>query len=159
MLCLILKPTGEGVMLTGILWWVLRGGAVALDAATRGLKTAMVEADDFSAGWVTHAHTALLSHVVGGFVGSPTCLWVIDGRWLAGWLRACLTVWLAACLPVRLAGWLPAFLLACLLAVACCSTSGRSTKLIHGGIRYLETAFKKLDYGSYELVKVTHQTP
>jgi glycerol-3-phosphate dehydrogenase len=33
-------------------------------------------------------------------------------------------------------------------------TSGRSTKLIHGGIRYLETAFKKLDYGSYELVKV-----
>jgi glycerol-3-phosphate dehydrogenase len=32
-------------------------------------------------------------------------------------------------------------------------TSGRSTKLIHGGIRYLETAFKKLDYESYELVK------
>src|SRR3546814_479068 len=32
-------------------------------------------------------------------------------------------------------------------------TSGRSTKLIHGGIRYLETAFMKLDYGSYELVK------
>lgn len=73
-----------------------------------------------------------------------------DG-WLAGWLAACLSVWLAACLT--------AFLLACLLAVACCSTSGRSTKLIHGGIRYLETAFKKLDYGSYELVKVTQQTP
>ena len=35
------------------------------------------------------------------------------------------------------------------------STSGRSTKLIHGGIRYLETAFKKLDYGSYALVKVS----
>jgi len=32
-------------------------------------------------------------------------------------------------------------------------TSGRSTKLIHGGVRYLETAFKKLDYGSWELVK------
>lgn len=32
-------------------------------------------------------------------------------------------------------------------------TSGRSTKLIHGGIRYLEAAFLKLDYGMYELVK------
>ena len=58
------------------------GSGVALDAQVRGLKTAMVEADDFSAG-----------------------------------------------------------------------TSGRSTKLIHGGIRYLETAFWKLDYGSYTLVQ------
>lgn len=33
------------------------------------------------------------------------------------------------------------------------STSGRSTKLIHGGIRYLETAFKKLDIESYYLVE------
>lgn len=33
------------------------------------------------------------------------------------------------------------------------STSGRSTKLIHGGIRYLETAFKKLDKESYDLVE------
>lgn len=32
-------------------------------------------------------------------------------------------------------------------------TSSRSTKLIHGGIRYLEAAFKKLDLGSYKLVK------
>lgn len=32
-------------------------------------------------------------------------------------------------------------------------TSGRSTKLIHGGIRYLETAFWKLDIGSYKLVQ------
>ena len=32
-------------------------------------------------------------------------------------------------------------------------TSGRSTKLIHGGVRYLEAAFKKLDYGSFKLVK------
>ncbi|CAN0282967.1 unnamed protein product, partial [Ectocarpus sp. 4 AP-2014] len=32
-------------------------------------------------------------------------------------------------------------------------TSGRSTKLIHGGIRYLETAFKKLDMESYNLVE------
>ncbi|KAG9403447.1 mitochondrial glycerol-3-phosphate dehydrogenase [Aphanomyces cochlioides] len=31
-------------------------------------------------------------------------------------------------------------------------TSGRSTKLIHGGIRYLETAFMKLDYSAYKLV-------
>jgi protoporphyrinogen oxidase len=31
-------------------------------------------------------------------------------------------------------------------------TSGRSTKLIHGGIRYLEAAFKNLDLGLYRLV-------
>ncbi|KAG6621840.1 Glycerol-3-phosphate dehydrogenase, partial [Phytophthora cinnamomi] len=31
-------------------------------------------------------------------------------------------------------------------------TSGRSTKLIHGGIRYLETAFMKLDYAAFKLV-------
>ncbi len=31
-------------------------------------------------------------------------------------------------------------------------TSGRSTKLIHGGIRYLEAAFKKLDKEMYDLV-------
>jgi glycerol-3-phosphate dehydrogenase len=58
------------------------GGGVALDASKRGMRVALVEADDFGSG-----------------------------------------------------------------------TSGRSTKLIHGGIRYLETAFKKLDYGSYKLVK------
>lgn len=32
-------------------------------------------------------------------------------------------------------------------------TSSRSTKLIHGGVRYLEQAFKSFDYGKYELVK------
>ncbi|CAM9299413.1 unnamed protein product, partial [Chrysoparadoxa australica] len=58
------------------------GSGVALDAAKRGLKTALIEAEDFGAG-----------------------------------------------------------------------TSGRSTKLIHGGIRYLETAFKKLDWESYTLVR------
>ena len=57
------------------------GAGVALDAASRGLKTALVERADFSAG-----------------------------------------------------------------------TSGRSTKLIHGGIRYLERAFWRLDYTSLELV-------
>lgn len=31
-------------------------------------------------------------------------------------------------------------------------TSGRSTKLIHGGIRYLEAAFKNLDKGMFDLV-------
>uniref|UniRef100_M4C1M0 Glycerol-3-phosphate dehydrogenase n=1 Tax=Hyaloperonospora arabidopsidis (strain Emoy2) TaxID=559515 RepID=M4C1M0_HYAAE len=57
------------------------GSGCALDAATRGLNTAVVEASDFAAG-----------------------------------------------------------------------TSGRSTKLIHGGIRYLETAFLKLDYAAFKLV-------
>lgn len=32
-------------------------------------------------------------------------------------------------------------------------TSSRSTKLIHGGVRYLEQAFKGLDYGKYQLVR------
>lgn len=58
------------------------GAGVAWEAATRGLKVAMVERDDFAAG-----------------------------------------------------------------------TSGRSTKLIHGGIRYLEAAFKNLDYEMYQLLE------
>ncbi|BFZ56122.1 mitochondrial glycerol-3-phosphate dehydrogenase [Savitreella phatthalungensis] len=32
-------------------------------------------------------------------------------------------------------------------------TSSRSTKLVHGGVRYLEKAFKELDYDQYKLVK------
>lgn len=32
-------------------------------------------------------------------------------------------------------------------------TSGRSTKLIHGGVRYLENAFKNLDWSQYLLVR------
>lgn len=34
-----------------------------------------------------------------------------------------------------------------------CGTSSRSTKLIHGGVRYLEKAVFNLDYSQYELVK------
>ncbi|MEM7736547.1 MAG: FAD-dependent oxidoreductase [Deinococcota bacterium] len=58
------------------------GAGVALDAATRGLKVAMLERDDFSAG-----------------------------------------------------------------------TSSRSTKLIHGGVRYLEKAVKQLDRSQFNLVR------
>ncbi|KAJ9623655.1 mitochondrial glycerol-3-phosphate dehydrogenase [Taxawa tesnikishii (nom. ined.)] len=65
---------------------VIGGGAtgtgVALDAATRGLKVALVERDDFAAG-----------------------------------------------------------------------TSSKSTKLVHGGVRYLEKAVWELDYNQYKLVK------
>jgi glycerol-3-phosphate dehydrogenase len=32
-------------------------------------------------------------------------------------------------------------------------TSSRSTKLVHGGVRYLEKAVKKLDINQYRLVK------
>ncbi|KAL6055078.1 mitochondrial glycerol-3-phosphate dehydrogenase [Balamuthia mandrillaris] len=32
-------------------------------------------------------------------------------------------------------------------------TSSRSTKLVHGGVRYLEKAFKELDYDQYALVR------
>jgi len=58
------------------------GTGIALDAATRGLKVAMVERDDFSSG-----------------------------------------------------------------------TSSKSTKLVHGGVRYLEKAVWNLDYNQYQLVK------
>jgi glycerol-3-phosphate dehydrogenase len=58
------------------------GSGIALDAATRGLKVALIERDDFASG-----------------------------------------------------------------------TSSRSTKLVHGGVRYLEKAVWNLDYDQYELVK------
>ncbi|KAF2399235.1 glycerol-3-phosphate dehydrogenase [Trichodelitschia bisporula] len=58
------------------------GSGIALDAATRGLKVALVERDDFSSG-----------------------------------------------------------------------TSSKSTKLVHGGVRYLEKAVWELDYSQYKLVK------
>lgn len=58
------------------------GSGIALDAASRGLKVAVVERDDFSSG-----------------------------------------------------------------------TSSKSTKLVHGGVRYLEKAVKELDYSQYQLVK------
>ncbi|GAB7348086.1 hypothetical protein MBLNU459_g6112t3 [Dothideomycetes sp. NU459] len=65
---------------------IIGGGAtgtgIALDAATRGLKVAMVERDDFASG-----------------------------------------------------------------------TSSKSTKLVHGGVRYLEKAVFELDYNQYKLVK------
>ncbi|KAF2864059.1 mitochondrial putative glycerol-3-phosphate dehydrogenase [Piedraia hortae CBS 480.64] len=58
------------------------GSGIALDAATRGLKVACVERDDFASG-----------------------------------------------------------------------TSSKSTKLVHGGVRYLEKAFWEMDYDQYKLVK------
>ncbi|CCX04811.1 Similar to Glycerol-3-phosphate dehydrogenase, mitochondrial; acc. no. A6QLU1 [Pyronema omphalodes CBS 100304] len=58
------------------------GSGIALDAASRGLKVACIERDDFSSG-----------------------------------------------------------------------TSSKSTKLVHGGVRYLEKAVKELDYSQYELVR------
>ena len=58
------------------------GSGIALDAATRGLRVALVEKDDFSSG-----------------------------------------------------------------------TSSKSTKLVHGGVRYLEKAVWQLDYNQYKLVK------
>ena len=68
--------------LTESLYYIFSGTGCALDAATRGLKTALVEADDFSSG-----------------------------------------------------------------------TSSRSTKLIHGGVRYLQKAIMGFDYEQYCMVK------
>jgi glycerol-3-phosphate dehydrogenase len=63
------------------------GAGIALDAATRGLKVAVVERDDFSSG-----------------------------------------------------------------------TSSKSTKLVHGGVRYLEKAVWELDYNQYEFLLLFHSS-
>ncbi|RHZ58181.1 hypothetical protein Glove_375g15 [Diversispora epigaea] len=80
----LLKNSSQENQIFDIL--VIGGGATgsgtALDAATRGLKVALVERDDFAAG-----------------------------------------------------------------------TSSRSTKLVHGGVRYLEKAFTEFDYEQFKLVK------
>ncbi|KAJ1971238.1 mitochondrial glycerol-3-phosphate dehydrogenase [Dimargaris xerosporica] len=76
------SPAGGEVFDLLVIGGGATGAGVALDAATRGLRVAMVERDDFSAG-----------------------------------------------------------------------TSSRSTKLVHGGVRYLEKAFWELDKEQYNLVK------
>jgi len=75
-------PGGNGEFDVLVVGGGATGAGMALDAASRGLKVALVERDDFAAG-----------------------------------------------------------------------TSSRSTKLIHGGVRYLEKAFLQLDYGQYKLVR------
>jgi glycerol-3-phosphate dehydrogenase len=77
-----LAPKDENVYDLLIVGGGATGAGVALDAATRGLKVAMVERDDFSSG-----------------------------------------------------------------------TSSKSTKLVHGGVRYLEKAVWELDYNQYKLVR------
>nr|KAJ3422537.1 mitochondrial glycerol-3-phosphate dehydrogenase [Polyrhizophydium stewartii] len=93
---------------------IVGGGATgvgcALDARTRGLKTALVERDDFAAG---ASHTPARAD------------------------RRHILARLAADRAVR---------------VVPTGTSSRSTKLVHGGVRYLEKAFMELDYEQYKLV-------
>lgn len=54
---------------------------------------------------------------------------------------------------LRVATVSPLIRILCRTSLAC---SGRSTKLIHGGIRYLEAAFMKADTEMYEMVQVRH---
>ncbi|KAI0304259.1 DAO-domain-containing protein [Multifurca ochricompacta] len=82
----VLRASGSGEEDTKLDILIIGGGAtgagVAVDAASRGLKVALVERDDFSSG-----------------------------------------------------------------------TSSKSTKLVHGGVRYLQKAVMELDYEQYKLVK------
>ena len=97
------------------------GAGVAWEAATRGLKVALVERDDFAAGEPGRDYGyARRRCVLAQRVTCPhgVCLHVTRRR------------------SPRVAG-----------------TSGRSTKLIHGGIRYLESAVFNLDWGMYKLVQ------
>jgi glycerol-3-phosphate dehydrogenase len=81
------------------------GAGVAVDAASRGLKVALVERDDFSAGELFFSENAI-----------STNEWLISACHVAG-------------------------------------TSSKSTKLVHGGVRYLQKAFLELDYEQYKLVR------
>ncbi|TID13710.1 Tethering factor for nuclear proteasome sts1 [Venturia nashicola] len=78
----VAEPNDEDIYDLLIIGGGATGAGIALDAATRGLKVACVERDDFSSG-----------------------------------------------------------------------TSSKSTKLVHGGVRYLEKAVWELDYNQYKLVK------
>ncbi|KAF2359269.1 EF-hand domain [Trinorchestia longiramus] len=92
------------------------GSGCALDAVSRGLKTALVEREDFSSGTSSRCCVVLCCVCT-----SSTCCVVL-------------------CVH--------------LLQVLCCvCTSSRSTKLIHGGVRYLQKAILGLDYEQYKMVK------
>lgn len=102
------------------------GSGVALEAATRGLKVALVEAQDFASGTVSNIN------LFTGFYGIIV-IYLFPSLHFSVLIRL-LSLWL--------------------LIIDCRSLqSGRSTKLIHGGVRYLEQAFKSLDYEMYGLVK------
>jgi len=80
------------------------GAGVAVDAATRGLKVALIERDDFSSGALCRSTLPLLFQ-------PDACTRMVTG------------------------------------------TSSKSTKLVHGGVRYLQKAVFELDYEQYKLVK------
>ncbi len=77
------------------------GAGIAVDAASRGLRVALVERDDFGAGSLSNL---LISFLI--------------------------------CVLIIMKG-----------------TSSKSTKLVHGGVRYLQKAVFELDYDQWKLVK------
>jgi Glycerol-3-phosphate dehydrogenase len=86
------------------------GAGVAVDAASRGLRVALVERDDFSAGASFYnvlfivVHTSTQSINTNAVLSHP-------------------------------------------------GTSSKSTKLVHGGVRYLQKAVFELDYDQFKLVR------
>ena len=105
----VLRASGSGDEDAKLDLLIVGGGAtgagVAVDAASRGLKVALVERDDFSSGMAPHRLTVISN------------------------------------LSKLFALWSPA------------GTSSKSTKLVHGGVRYLQKAVMELDYEQYKLVK------
>ncbi len=103
----VLRASGSGDDDTKLDLLIVGGGAtgagIAVDAASRGLKVALVERDDFSSGMVASTDSHFKSLV--------NC--------------SCITT----------------------------GTSSKSTKLVHGGVRYLQKAVMELDYEQYKLVK------
>jgi glycerol-3-phosphate dehydrogenase len=105
-----LKASSSGSEDTKLDLLIVGGGAtgagVAVDAASRGLKVALVERDDFSSGMAPMVMIlAKIAH------GVDHCHFHPAG------------------------------------------TSSKSTKLVHGGVRYLQKAVIELDYEQYKLVK------
>jgi glycerol-3-phosphate dehydrogenase len=88
------------------------GAGVAVDAASRGLRVALVERDDFSAG--ASFNLVFL-----------TLFWMFSLEYLNLWKMLKLSA----------------------------GTSSKSTKLVHGGVRYLQKAILEFDYEQYKLVR------
>jgi glycerol-3-phosphate dehydrogenase len=83
------------------------GAGVAVDAASRGLRVALVERDDFSSGMAPpRSFLTVISNLSKLYASRSTA-----------------------------------------------GTSSKSTKLVHGGVRYLQKAVMELDYEQYKLVK------
>ena len=118
---------------------VIGGGATGagcvLDAQTRGLNAALVERGDFSSGEFSNFP----------WIGNKCNVWIIYHRIVIQSLKR-----LVHCKICSLSCWMWLKLFHQVdnisIITATTGTSSRSTKLIHGGIRYLQNAIFNVSY-------------